>query len=249
MNLTKIFSWDIDFALDIRPGDTAHILYEEEYLDNKKIGIRNIIAAEFISSGKTYTALKYIDHENNFGYYDKKGISLRKAFIRTPVKFTRISSHFNLKRMHPILHKIRAHKGVDYAAPTGTPVKASGDGRVAFVGVKGGYGNAIILQHGKHYSTLYGHLSKFNPKLKKGTKVSQDQIIGYVGKTGLATAPHLHYEFRVDGVHKNPLTVKLPKANPIPKKEMEEFKEQANELLQILESHKKLQSKGLQNSD
>jgi murein DD-endopeptidase MepM/ murein hydrolase activator NlpD len=161
---------------------------------------------------------------------------MRKAFLRTPVNYSRISSYFNLQRKHPILNRIRAHKGVDYAAPTGTPIKAAGDGRVAFVGRKGGYGNAIVLQHGIKYSTLYGHLSRFKRGLKIGAKIRQGEIIGYVGQTGLATGPHLHYEFLVNGIHRNPLTVKLPQASPIPAPLRQDFQKIAAKLVAKLDT-------------
>jgi murein DD-endopeptidase MepM/ murein hydrolase activator NlpD len=164
---------------------------------------------------------------------------MRKAFLRTPVNFTRISSRFSTGRKHPILNTIRAHKGVDYAAPKGTPVKAAGDGKVVFKGRKGGYGRVIILQHGAVYSTLYGHLNAFNHNIKVGSRVKQGQIIGYVGMSGLATGPHLHYEFRVNGVHRNPLTVKLPDAEPLPKQYMADFNNQSQPLLTQLDLYRR----------
>ena len=240
MNLSYIFAWDIDFNLDLRVKDKIYLLYEEEFLDGEKIGNGSIIAAEFINSGKSYTAVRYIDPTGKESFYTKEGLSLKKAFIRNPVKFTRISSHFNLKRKHPILHKIRAHRGVDLAAPKGTPIKASGDGKIIFKGVKSGYGNTIVIQHGHKYSTLYAHLSRFNNKLKVGSKVKQGDLIAYVGMTGLATAPHLHYEFRINGVHKDPLKVKLPKAKPIDKANREDFLLNTKELFEIMNKHKQL---------
>jgi murein DD-endopeptidase MepM/ murein hydrolase activator NlpD len=161
---------------------------------------------------------------------------MRKAFIRTPVDFARISSHFNLKRKHPVLHKIRAHKGTDYAASRGTPIKATGDGKVTFAGRKGGYGNVVILQHGQKITTLYAHMHKFARNVKVGKRVKQGQIIGYVGSTGLASGPHLHYEFRVNGVHKNPVRVKLPHAKPVPNSEVELFSLQTKPLLAQLDT-------------
>ncbi len=223
MELAEIFAWDIDFAQDIRQGDSFIVLYEEYYRDGDVIGAGDIIAAEFINQGKPYRALRYSSSDGKIGYYTPEGLSLRKPFLRTPVNFSRISSGFSLGRRHPILNTIRAHKGVDYAAPTGTPVRAAGDGKITMEGVNGGYGNCVVIQHGDHYSTLYGHLSKFRSGLKVGSRVSQGEIIGYVGKSGLATGPHLHYEFRIDGVHRNPLTVKLPGTIPLPKNEMASF--------------------------
>lgn len=225
MELANIFGWDIDFALDIRQGDSFTIIYEEIFKSGEKIKDGNIIAAEFINQGKTFRALRYVEPSSGkVGYYSPDGHSLRKAFLRSPVRFSRISSRFTNKRYHPLLHKFRSHKGVDYAASRGTPVRASGDGKVIWRGRKGGYGNAIILKHGSRYTTLYGHLSKFNRKVRSGSRVKQGQIIGYVGSTGLASGPHLHYEFRVNGVHRNPLTVKFPSTRPIPKRHRDDFK-------------------------
>lgn len=236
MKLTQIFGWDIDFALDLRVGDSFKVLFEEHYLSNKKVQNGPVLAAEFTNQGETYRAIRYTDANNHTGYYTPEGISMRKAFLRTPVTYSRISSPFNLQRKHPILNRIRAHKGVDYAAPIGTPVKASGQGKVAFIGHKGGYGKAIVLQHGAKYSTLYGHLSDFKEGLAVGTKVKQGEVIGYVGQTGLATGPHLHYEFRVNGVHRDPLTVKLPRANPIPARYAQDFQKRTANLMAQLDS-------------
>lgn len=216
MEMADIFGYDIDFALDLRDGDRFSVVYDQLYKDGKKLKDGDIVAAEFISRGTTYRAMRYVDADGNATYYTPDGNSLRKAFIRTPVAFTRISSGFTNGRLHPILNVIRSHKGVDYAAPIGTPVKATGDGIIKFVGVQHGYGNVVILQHGSQYSTLYGHLSRFRKGLRAGARVRQGQVIAYVGMTGLATGPHLHYEFRINGVHKNPVTVALPRANPLP---------------------------------
>jgi len=224
MELANIFGWDIDFALDIRTGDQFSVVYEEKYLDGEKIKDGAIIAAEFVNAGESYRAVRYTDSKGDTDYYSQNGRSMRKPFLRTPVDFARISSRFNLKRKHPILNKIRAHKGVDYAASTGTPIKSSGDGKVVHRGNKGGYGRTIIVKHGSRYSTLYAHMHKYARNTQVGKRVKQGQIIGYVGKSGLATGPHLHYEFRVNGVHRNPLTVKLPDASPLPKSEMQRFK-------------------------
>lgn len=235
MELADIFAYDIDFALDIRQGDQFKVVFEERFVDGAKVGNGPILAAEFINQGKKYSAIRFQDEKGKSSYYTQDGKSLKKAFIRTPVEYTRISSHFNLKRRHPVLHHIRAHKGVDYAAPTGTPIKASGDGKVDFIGKKGGYGNVVILQHGTKYSTLYAHLHRFHPKLREGRSVTQGQIIGYVGKSGLATGPHLHYEFRVNGVHHNPLTVTLPQADPLPHKTKQQFLVKAKEYAHLFE--------------
>ena len=225
MELANIFGWDIDFALDIRKGDQFTVIYEQRFKNGNKIKDGNILAAEFINQGKTFRALRYIDPVTGYaGYYSPDGHSLRKAFLRSPVNFSRISSRFTTSRYHPILHKFRSHKGVDYAAARGTPVRASGDGKVIFKGRKGGYGRAIILKHGSRYTTLYAHLNSFNRKIRNGVRVKQGQVIGYVGSSGLASGPHLHYEFRVNGVHRNPLTVKFPSTRPIPKRYRENFK-------------------------
>lgn len=241
VQLTQIFGWDIDFALDMRENDSFKVLYEDKYINGKKVSTGDIVSAEFTNQGQTYQAVRHIDEHKRTKYYTPEGMSLQKAFLRTPVNFTRISSHFSTGRKHPILHKIRAHKGVDYAAPTGTPVKSSGDGKIIFSGKKGGYGNTVIIQHGPKYSTLYGHLSKFNSKARSGSFVKQGQIIGYVGMTGLASGPHLHYEFRVNGVHRNPLTVKLPDAAPIGPMDKKEFLASAKNMLNLMEAHRRIE--------
>ena len=224
MELASIFGWDIDFALDIRKGDQFTVIYEQRFKNGNKIKDGNILAAEFTNRGKTHRALRYTDPvTGDAGYYSASGHSLRKAFLRSPVNFSRISSRFTTKRYHPILHKFRSHKGVDYAAKRGTPVRASGDGKVIYKGRKGGYGKTIVLKHGSRYTTLYAHLNNYNKKIRSGSRVKQGQIIGYVGSTGLASGPHLHYEFRVNGVHRNPLTVKFPSTKPIPKRYRDNF--------------------------
>ncbi len=238
MELASIFAWDIDFALNLRDGDQFTVVYEKLSVDGKDIDSGNIIAAEFVNQGQTFTAVRFEDKQGNADYYTPKGDSMRKAFLRTPVDFARISSHFNLKRKHPVLNRIRAHKGVDYAASIGTPVKSTGDGKIVFRGRKGGYGNVVIVQHGQSYTTLYAHLNGFKRGQKHGSQVQQGQVIGYVGKTGLATGPHLHYEFRINGAHRNPLTVKLPKASPIKPSMVAEFKAQTKPLLAQLDKAK-----------
>lgn len=236
MQLINLYGWDIDFALEVRQGDEFHVIYQERYKDGEKVQDGPILAAEFINRGKSFKAVRYTHADGHSDYYATNGDSMRKAFLRTPVEFTRISSRFSLGRKHPILNKIRAHKGVDYAASTGTPVRATGDGVIKLAARKGGYGRAIIIQHGGRYTTLYGHLSRYARSIKRGKHVKQGQIIGYVGMTGLATGPHLHYEFRVNGVHRNPLTVKLPKALRIPNSLMDEFNTQTEPLLAQLNS-------------
>jgi murein DD-endopeptidase MepM/ murein hydrolase activator NlpD len=235
MELANIFGWDIDFALEIRAGDHFSLIYEENYLDGEKYDNGRILAAEFGNRGRIFRALRYEDNAGNNSYYSPDGKSMRKAFLRAPVDFRRISSRFTRERYHPVLGKKRPHRGVDYAAATGTPIKAAGNGKVIFRGRKGGYGNTIIIQHGNEFTTLYAHLHKFRSKVKQGTRVKQGQVIGYVGKTGLATGPHLHYEFRKNGVHRNPLTVKLPAAKPIDKKYLADFREQSAPLLAQLD--------------
>jgi murein DD-endopeptidase MepM/ murein hydrolase activator NlpD len=241
MELAGIFGWDIDFALDIRKGDQFTVLYEELYLDGEHIGNGEILAAEFINQGKSYQAVRYTDAGGKTDYYSLDGKSMRKAFLRTPVEFSRISSGFSLGRKHPILNRIRAHKGVDYAAATGTPIKATSNGKITFRGKKGGYGNTIIIQHGSKYSTLYAHMSKFRSGLTSGSRINQGQVIGYVGSSGLATGPHLHYEFRVDGVHRDPLKVKLPGAEPLDSKYLADFSRKAESLLAKLDLMRNVQ--------
>jgi len=226
MRMATIFGWDVDFVLDIRQGDSFKVLYDEKYLDGEHIGNGPILAAEFTNKDKTFKAVRYSHKDGSSQYYTPSGYSMRKAFLRTPVDFARISSHFNLRRKHPVLNRIRAHKGTDYAAPRGTPIRAAGDGKVVHAGRKGGYGKAVILKHGGAYKTLYAHMTKYGKGIKSGKRVKQGQIIGYVGSTGLATGPHLHYEFHVNGRVRNPVTVKLPKAQSIIKSERDRFMEQ-----------------------
>ena len=235
MQMAEIFGWDVDFALDIRAGDRFALVFEEQFKDGKKIGEGPIVAAEFTNRGRRIRAVRYVDPTGRAAYFSPDGRSMRKAFLRTPVNFTRISSRFSFSRKHPILHKMRAHRGVDYAAPRGTAVKASGDGRVISAGRNGGYGQTIVLQHGSVYTTLYAHLSRFSKGIRPGKRVEQGQTIGYVGSTGLATGPHLHYEFRVRGVHRDPLRVKLPHAAPLAEEYMDDFRSKAEPLLAKLE--------------
>jgi murein DD-endopeptidase MepM/ murein hydrolase activator NlpD len=234
MNMAGIFQWDIDFIQDVREGDSFTVIYEERWRDGVKLGNGPILAAEFVNQGQTYRAALYTDVSGHSDYYTPDGRSLRKAFIRAPVDFTRISSNFDLHRRHPILNTIRAHRGVDYAAPIGTPVHASGDGKVIFRGVQGGYGNVVILQHGGNITTLYGHLSRFG-KYKVGSRVRQGDVIAYVGKSGLATGPHLHYEYRIAGVHRNPRTVTLPPADPVPAQYRDDFTAKTAQLWEALD--------------
>lgn len=215
MAVANIFGWDLDFVLDIREGDSFIAVYEQIWQDGQFVRDGEVIAAEFVNAGRAYRAVRYTLPNGRAEYFAPDGRSMRKAFLRAPVEFTRISSRFNPRRRHPILNTIRAHRGVDYAAPTGTPVRAAGDGRIRFRGREGGYGNAVVIEHGGGISTLYGHLSRFARGSAPGQRVQQGQVIGYVGSTGLASGPHLHYEYRVNGVHRNPQTVKLGDARPI----------------------------------
>ncbi len=228
MEMANIFGGVIDFVLDPREGDSFHVLYEELYLDGEKYRDGNILAAEFINRGRSYTALRYIDENGRAGYFAEDGVSMRKAFLLAPVDFTRVSSNFNPRRLHPIYKTRRPHRGTDYAAPRGTPVFASGDGRVIEVGYTRANGNYIVVQHGEAYTSKYLHLHK--KRAKKGQRVTQQQVIGTVGSTGAATGPHLHYEFLVNGVHRNPRTIhkKLPKAKSLASAEMPRFQEQTH---------------------
>jgi murein DD-endopeptidase MepM/ murein hydrolase activator NlpD len=237
MKLASVFASDIDFVLDLREGDRFTLIYEEMWRDGEKLADGEILAAEFVNQGKSHRAIRYQTSDGKVSYYAPDGRGLRKAFVRAPLAFSRVSSDFNPRRRHPILNTIRAHTGVDYAAPTGTPVRAPGDGKVVFRGRKGGYGNAIILQHAGGVTTLYGHLSRFAKTTHVGQRVSQGEVIGFVGATGLATAPHLHYEYRIDGRYMNPRTVKLPNASaPIDNAERGNFMRVAGPLLRALET-------------
>lgn len=231
VQMAEIFSSDIDFHLDIRKGDRFTVIYETLHADGEPVRAGRVLAAEFVNAGRTYQAVYFRDREGREGYYTPDGRNLRKAFLRSPLEFSRITSGFSLARFHPVLQTWRAHKGVDYAAPTGTPVRAVADGTVAFAGRQNGYGNLIVLQHHGNISTAYGHLSGFAKAIRKGARVSQGQTIGYVGATGLATGPHLHYEFRVAGVQRNPLTVPMPQAFPIAAQYRNEFRAAAAPLV------------------
>ena len=236
IELADIFGYDIDFVQDIRVGDKYTVIYEDLYKDGKKLRAGNILAAEFVNQGNALRAVRYTDPQGNAGYYAAGGQSLRKAFLRTPVDVFRISSNFSRARYHPVLNRFRAHLGTDYAAGVGTPIKATGDGRVTFMGWKGGYGRAVVLKHGSSYETLYGHMSRFRAGLGYGSRVQQGQVIGYVGSSGLATGPHLHYEFRVNGVHRDPRKVVLPRASALPRQHVEHFKASSAPLLAQLDA-------------
>jgi murein DD-endopeptidase MepM/ murein hydrolase activator NlpD len=234
--LADIFGWDIDFVLDIQPGDSFVVSYQELYQDGVYVKDGPIQAALFINQGRQYRAVRYVDPEGNAHFYTPDGRSMHKAFLRTPVEFTRVSSRFNSARLHPILNTIRAHKGVDYAAPIGTPVRAAGEGRIRYAGPKGGYGNVVEIDHTRSIVTVYGHLSRFAKGTRVGQHVTQGTVIAYVGMTGLATGPHLHYEYRVNGVFKNPQTVSLPDAEPIDARWRPDFLAHSAPLLACLET-------------
>lgn len=236
LDVAKIFGYDIDFALDLREGDRFAVAYDTLWSNGKKLRDGDILAAEFNTDGEAYRAVRYVDRQGHAAYYSPDGHSLRKFFNRAPLDFVRVTSGFNLRRLHPVLNTIRAHKGVDYSAAVGTPVKATGEGKVQFMGRRSGFGNVVMLKHGGAYETVYAHLSRFKKGLKEGDSVKQGQVIGYVGMTGLATSPHLHYEFRVDGRHKNPMTVALPRATPIPRQHLVQFRAETAPLLAQLDT-------------
>lgn len=240
MNIAGIFAWDVDFVLDIRSGDNYYVQWEEIWQDGEFVTDGEVVVAEFNNDGRTHQAIRFIDSAGRTDYFTPEGDSVRKAFLRSPVDF-RVSSSFNPNRRHPVLKTVRPHRGVDYAAPRGTPIKASGDGKVIFRGVKSGYGNVVILQHGGNITTLYAHMSKFASSARTGSRVRQGQTIGYVGKTGLVTGVHLHYEYRLNGVHRNPRTVKLPQADPIAEEYRKQFLAAAGPILEELERFKNTQ--------
>ena len=220
-DMVKALQFDIDFAQDIRDGDTFQIVYEELWREGERIRDGGVVAVNFINQGKPYTAVRF-ERNGQSEFFDLDGRPLRKSFMRTPIEFARLSSGFGARR-HPILGRMRMHKGVDYAAPTGTPIFAAGDARVKFVGWQGGYGRTVILDHGNGITTLYAHMSRFG-QYRVGQRVQQGRTIGYVGTSGLSSGPHLHYEFRVNGVHRNPLTVTMPKPEPLKGPALAEFR-------------------------
>ena len=230
MELADIFQWELDFARDIRKGDQFALVYDKLYRDGSYIGDGDILAAEFTRGGKTHSAIRFTTDEGATSYYSPEGKSLKRTFMRHPVDLVRITSKFNPKRMHPVLHKIKAHRGVDYGSPHGSPIYATADGIVKSIGTKGAYGNMVVLQHGKRFSTLYAHMSKISAKSKKGKKIKQGDVIGYVGRSGRVTGTHLHYEFRVNGEQIDPLKVKLPIAEPLPKKYRAELRSISQEM-------------------
>ena len=233
MDLAYLFGWDIDFIFDIREGDSFKVLYETPYVEGAKIDNGDILYAEFINQEQEYTAIRYFDGSGEKFYFDKDGNSLKKAFLRAPLDFAYVSSHFNPRRKHPILNKIRAHNGVDYAAKRNTPIRSTGDGVIIHQGWKSGYGRTIQIRHGGEITTLYAHLESYNKKLSEGSKVNQGTIIGYVGDSGLATAPHLHYEFKVGDKRTDPLKVRLPDDKPIDKMELPKFNQTKSQILDL----------------
>ena len=233
MDLAYIFGWDIDFVFDIRAGDRFKLLYETPFVDGQQIENGSILYAEFYNQNNRYTAVRHEGKNKKWEYFNEDGGSLEKAFLKAPLDFAYVSSHFNPNRRHPILNTIRAHNGVDYAAKRGTPIRATGEGVIQSVGWKSGYGRTIVLRHGGEITTLYAHMDKYHPSIAKGMKVSQGQTIGYVGDSGLATAPHLHYEFRIGEKRTDPLKVALPSAAPIDQSKMDQFKLSRNNYIEI----------------
>ena len=240
MDLAYINGWDIDFTHDIRPGDSFSIIYEELIVDGEKVIDGDILISEFNNRGKKFIAVRFDLDENTSEYFNIKGENVKKAFLRSPVKLSYISSKYNLKRRHPVLHTIRAHKGVDYAANRGSPVRATGDGTIMFAQYNGGCGNEIKIKHSEDYVTRYCHLDRFNARAKVGRKILQGQTIGYVGSTGLATGPHLHYEFHVNGKHTDPLKVRFPNASPVEPEEVLAYKRKSEGLIKELNNYKYL---------
>ncbi len=236
VELADVFKYDIDFVNSVRPGDSFVVAHEQQWQDGEFVRDGDILAAEFVNSGKTYRAVRYVTPEGRADYYTPDGRPVRKAFLRYPVDYGRISSGYSLARRHPILNRVRAHRGIDFAAPSGTPIKAAGAGRVVSRGRSGGYGNNVVVAHKNGVTTLYAHMSRYARGLSVGDRVAQGQVIGYVGMTGLATAPHVHYEYRVNGVHKNPARVTIPKSDPIPANLLADFQAQTTPLLARLEA-------------
>ncbi|MBY8964293.1 peptidoglycan DD-metalloendopeptidase family protein [Algiphilus sp. NNCM1] len=236
MSMVQVLAYDVDFAYDLREGDRFSVLYEELYRDGEKLRDGDILAVEFINRGRTVQAFRFEDDKGRASYYRPDGEAVKTAFLRNPLNVYRISSHFNLNRRHPVLNTIRAHRGTDYAAPHGTPIRSTGDGKVVFAGHQGGFGRVVIIRHGGTYQTKYAHMSRFRSGIRAGAHVRQGQVIGYVGSSGLATGPHLHFEFLVNGVHRDPLTVPLPRSEPVPKAQMTAFKAQTDAYIARLQS-------------
>lgn len=237
LQLANIFAGKLNFARDLHPGDVYKIIYQRKVVNDMTVAIGNILAAKIVANGKPYTAIRYEPSKGQARYYSPDGQSFQRAFMRNPVPSSRISSKFNPNRLHPILNIRRPHYGIDYSAPAGTPVKAAGDGKIIFAGRKGGYGNTIIINHGNQITTRYGHLKKFMKNIRPGLRVGQGDIIGFVGSTGLATGPHLHYEYRVNDKALNPLTVSLPENYALPHKELQQFKHLSSVILAELDKN------------
>lgn len=240
MDLAYINGWDIDFTHDIQPGDNYSLIYEEIIVNGEKVVDGDILISEFNNKEKKFVAVRFNIDRDNAEYFNPDGENVKKAFLRSPVEISYISSKYNLKRRHPVLHTIRAHRGVDYAANTGSPVRATGDGTVSFAQYNGGCGNEVKIKHSEDYETRYCHLDRFNPRTKVGRKVKQGQTIGYVGSTGLATGPHLHYEFHVNGKHTDPLKVRFPNASPIESSQLTAYKTKFKSLQKELNNFKSL---------
>jgi len=224
IQLTEIFSSDIDFHRELRKGDEFKVVYEDLTLDGRSARAGRVLAVEFVNNNKPYKAYWFSPGNQSAGYYNEDGRSLKKSFLRSPLAFSRVSSGFSSRRFHPIQKRWKAHHGVDYAAPTGTPIMATASGTVKFVGVQNGYGNFVELEHHSGYTTAYAHMVRFAKGLRRGQKVEQGEVIGYVGATGWATGPHLHYEFRVNRVPKDPLNIKVAQAQPLDRNSISEFK-------------------------
>ncbi|MFP6797428.1 MAG: peptidoglycan DD-metalloendopeptidase family protein [Pseudomonadales bacterium] len=241
MRLAQIFQWDIDFVLDIRKGDEFDIVVEKLHLNGDFVGYGNILAARFVNQRNSYLAVQYADTSGTVGYFSPRGESIKKAFLRAPLEFTRISSNFNMKRLHPLWNRAMPHRGIDYVAPVGTRVLAAGSGRVRAAGYTKANGNYVVIGHGAEFETKYLHLSKFGTGIRRGKKLNQGDTVGYVGSTGWATGPHLHYEFLVNGKHKNPRTVALPKSDPIRKPELKRFRSHVQSTIALLTNGERAQ--------
>ena len=242
MDFAYIFGWDIDFIFDVRKGDKFSVIFETDYSQGEKISSGDIIFAEFVNKNERFIAQRFYDDIQGKQYFNEHGDNIKKAFLRAPLDFAYISSHFNPNRIHPILHKIKAHNGVDYAAKRNTPIKASGDGLISFIGRQSGYGRTIEIKHGGNIKTLYAHLERFNTKLKVGSKVKQGEVIGYVGDSGQATGTHLHFEFWQDQIRTDPVKVKLPSAKPVNKAQIEEFRNLLNSSLRKLDEYNSIKN-------
>lgn len=235
--MTKIFNWQIDFSKDVRTGDHFSMVYKGSFIDDELVEIGEILAVTYVAKSRSHTAIRHINSLGFTDYFTPEGVSLKKAFSRYPLRFSHISSTFNMKRKHPILHYVRPHLGIDLAAPIGTPIHATGDGRIEYIGRRSGYGNMVKLSHSGNYSSIYAHMLKFQQGLRQGMRVKRDQIIGYVGQSGLATAPHCHYEFHIKHQPQNPSTVAMPQSEPLRGKELAQFNQQAHKLLAQLKVH------------